>query len=199
MSQRGNTNGNKIFNYSSQRAHRSRQYERGSSAERRYKRSHRRSPTSKKHRHHHDKTTVSRKKHRSYSTDQVSISFILNILEQQKFGAVREYFEYYFFIYWFSHCCQVKVYRLFFMLFLCNLGGDQKNVTTSFCVSYNNEIEFLTLILLSSRCVFQSKYNLEEERIHNQINSFFFPNFYGPTQTVNRISKNNVSFRFKLD
>lgn len=97
LSHRGNTNGNKIFNYSSQRAHRSRQYERGSSAERRYKRSHRRSPTSKKHRHHHDKTTVSRKKHRSYSTDQVSISFILNILEQQKFGVVREYFEYYFF------------------------------------------------------------------------------------------------------
>lgn len=64
--------------YSSQRAHRSRQYERGSSAERRYKRSHRRSPTSKKrHKHRHDDNkTMSRRKHsrRSYSTDQVSIS-----------------------------------------------------------------------------------------------------------------------------
>lgn len=61
--------------YSSERAHRSRQYDRGTSAERRYKRSHRRSPTSKKrHRHRHDRS-VSRRKHsrRSYSTDQVSL------------------------------------------------------------------------------------------------------------------------------
>ncbi|CAH1103093.1 unnamed protein product [Psylliodes chrysocephalus] len=50
---------------SSQRAHRSRQYERGSSAEKRYKRSRRRSRTSKKHRHYHDK-----KKHRRSSSTE---------------------------------------------------------------------------------------------------------------------------------
>jgi CDC-like kinase len=63
-----------MYHHNSQRAHRSRQYERGSSAERRYKRSHRRSPTSKKrHRHRHDRS-LSRRKHsrRSYSSDQSS-------------------------------------------------------------------------------------------------------------------------------
>ncbi|CAH1103080.1 unnamed protein product [Psylliodes chrysocephalus] len=49
---------------SSQRAHRSRQYERGSSADRRYKRSHKRSPTSKKNRRYHEGTS-SKKKHAS--------------------------------------------------------------------------------------------------------------------------------------
>ncbi|CAH1158453.1 unnamed protein product [Phyllotreta striolata] len=49
---------------SSQRAHRSRQYERGSSADRRYKRSHKRSPTSKKNRRYHEGTS-SRRKHTS--------------------------------------------------------------------------------------------------------------------------------------
>nr|XP_023024244.1 dual specificity protein kinase CLK2-like [Leptinotarsa decemlineata] len=57
---------------SSQRAHRSRQYERGSSAERRYKRSHRRSPTSKKNRHHHDGTSKKKHSRRSYSSEQQS-------------------------------------------------------------------------------------------------------------------------------
>lgn len=93
----------KFLHYSSQRAHRSRQYERGSSAERRFKRSNRRSPTSKKHRHHHEKTTVSRKKHRSYSTDQVSIKFICNNLEQLKYGAVRKYFWILFIFFIFTH------------------------------------------------------------------------------------------------
>ncbi|KAL3278105.1 hypothetical protein HHI36_013451 [Cryptolaemus montrouzieri] len=63
----------------SQRAHRSRQYERGSSAERRYKRSHRRSPTSKKrHRHRYEKSS-SRKNHsrRSRTSEQVSILIFL--------------------------------------------------------------------------------------------------------------------------
>ncbi|KAJ8921797.1 hypothetical protein NQ315_008426 [Exocentrus adspersus] len=70
---------------SSQRAHRSRQYERGSSAERRYKRSHRRSPTSKKHRHRHDDRTHSRRKE-SWScspTNQVSILSFPVILSSQ--------------------------------------------------------------------------------------------------------------------
>ncbi|KAG5893632.1 hypothetical protein JTB14_015071 [Gonioctena quinquepunctata] len=56
---------------SSQRAHRSRQYERGSSAERRYKRSHRRSPTSKKNRH-RDNTSKRKHNRRSHSSDQHS-------------------------------------------------------------------------------------------------------------------------------
>ncbi|XP_050304693.1 serine/threonine-protein kinase Doa isoform X2 [Anthonomus grandis grandis] len=60
----------------SQRNHRSRQYERGSSAERRFKRSHRRSPTSKKrhNRHKHEQTSSrSQRRHRrSYSEDQGS-------------------------------------------------------------------------------------------------------------------------------
>ncbi|XP_071055758.1 dual specificity protein kinase CLK2 isoform X8 [Onthophagus taurus] len=59
---------------SSQRAHRSRQYDRGTSNERRYKRSHRRSPTSKKrHRHRHERSSSKRKhSRRSYSSDQSS-------------------------------------------------------------------------------------------------------------------------------
>ncbi|XP_017776679.1 PREDICTED: dual specificity protein kinase CLK2 isoform X5 [Nicrophorus vespilloides] len=59
----------------SERAHRSRQYDRGSSAERRYKRSHRRSPTSKKrHRHRHERSSSRHRKHgrRSYSDDKSS-------------------------------------------------------------------------------------------------------------------------------
>nr|XP_022906415.1 serine/threonine-protein kinase Doa isoform X7 [Onthophagus taurus] len=58
----------------SQRAHRSRQYDRGTSNERRYKRSHRRSPTSKKrHRHRHERSSSKRKhSRRSYSSDQSS-------------------------------------------------------------------------------------------------------------------------------
>lgn len=66
-----------ISYYSSQRNHRSRQYERGSSAERRYKRSHRRSPTSKKrpnrHRHERPSSRSQRRHRRSHSEDQVSI------------------------------------------------------------------------------------------------------------------------------
>lgn len=72
-----------IFFFSSERAQRSRQHDRGTSAEKRYKRSHRRSPTSnRRHRHrHHDRSSSRGRRHRdehcrrSYSSAQVRIHY----------------------------------------------------------------------------------------------------------------------------
>ncbi|XP_056646871.1 dual specificity protein kinase CLK2-like [Diorhabda sublineata] len=70
---------------SSQRAHRSRQYERGSSAERRYKRSRRRSRTSKKHRYYHDK-----KKHRRSLSTEHQTSKIASVEDDEEGHLIYE-------------------------------------------------------------------------------------------------------------
>ncbi|XP_072402008.1 serine/threonine-protein kinase Doa-like [Diabrotica undecimpunctata] len=70
---------------SSQRAHRSRQYERGTSGERRYKRSRRRSRTSKKHRHYHDK-----KKHKKSSSSEQQASRIVSVEDDDEGHLIYE-------------------------------------------------------------------------------------------------------------
>ena len=88
--------------YSSERAQRSRQHERGTSAERRYKRSHRRSPTSSnhrrqhRHRHHgghgghsHRHRDLAERSRRSYSSSQVSALHQVSTLNPM--GSIRYY------------------------------------------------------------------------------------------------------------